>query len=112
MLVNKQLKKLNRKFRKLDLVLSSGSKEEEGCSVAAGRSVLCQHEQVPQLVKKLPAFYGNPKFITTLTTVRHMSVSRARVLQPTHSHPMSSTSILALISHLMIAARNCLQTTH
>ena len=64
MLVNKQLKKLNRKFRKLDLVLSSGSKEEEGCSVAAGRSVLCQHEQVPQLVKKLPAFYGTRRFIT------------------------------------------------
>jgi hypothetical protein len=30
---------------------------------------------VSQLVKKLPAFYGTPRFITAFTRVRHLSLS-------------------------------------
>ena len=30
-----------------------------------------------QLVKKFPAFHGTPRFITALTSVRHMSLSWA-----------------------------------
>jgi hypothetical protein len=30
---------------------------------------------VPQLVKKLPAFYGTRRFITAFTTARHLSLS-------------------------------------
>ena len=29
----------------------------------------------PQLVKKLPAFYGTPKFIAAFTSDRHLSLS-------------------------------------
>jgi hypothetical protein len=29
----------------------------------------------PQLVKKLPIFYGNRRFITAFTTARHQSLS-------------------------------------
>ena len=32
-----------------------------------------------QLVKKFPAFYGNRRFITAHTSVRHLSLSCARV---------------------------------
>jgi hypothetical protein len=48
---------------------------ERDRSLAPWSSVLCQQQQVPQLVKKLPAFYGNRKFITTLTTVHLLSLS-------------------------------------
>jgi hypothetical protein len=30
-----------------------------------------------QLVKKLPKFYGTPKFITTVTSAHHLSLSSA-----------------------------------
>ena len=35
-----------------------------------------------QLVKKFPAFHGTPRFITALTTVRHLSISWASPLYP------------------------------
>jgi hypothetical protein len=35
-----------------------------------------------QLVKKFPAFYRNRRFITAFTTARHLSLSRARSVQP------------------------------
>ena len=34
-----------------------------------------------QLVKKFPAFHGNPNFITALTSVRHLSLSWASPIQ-------------------------------
>ena len=34
-----------------------------------------------QLVKKFPAFHGTPRFITALTSVRHLSLSWARPIQ-------------------------------
>jgi len=36
-----------------------------------------------QLVKKFPAFYGNRRFITTLTSFRHPSLSWASPIQST-----------------------------
>ena len=32
-------------------------------------------KEVLQLVKKFPAFYGTPKFITVLTSARYLSLS-------------------------------------
>jgi hypothetical protein len=32
---------------------------------------------VPHLIKKLPTFYGNPRFITVFNKSRHLSLSRA-----------------------------------
>jgi hypothetical protein len=53
-----------------------------------------------QLVKKFPAFYGTRRFITALTSVRHLSVSWASPFQSIYSHPTSCRSILILSTHL------------
>ena len=49
-----------------------------------------------QLVKKFPAFYGTRRFITALTSVRHLSLSWASPIQSTYPHPTSWRSILIL----------------
>ena len=49
-----------------------------------------------QLVKKYPAFHGNRKFITALTSVSHLSLSWASPIQSTYPHPTSSRSVLIL----------------
>ena len=40
-----------------------------------------------QLVKKLPAFHGTRRFITALTSVRHLSLSWASPIQSIYTHP-------------------------
>ena len=40
-----------------------------------------------QLVKKFPAFHGTRRFITALTSVRHLSLSWASPIQSTCPHP-------------------------
>ena len=40
-----------------------------------------------QLVKKFPAFHGTRRFITALTSVRHLSLSWANTIQSTYPHP-------------------------
>ena len=42
-----------------------------------------------QLVKKFPAFHGTPRFITELTSVRHLSLSWASSIQSIYPHPTS-----------------------
>ena len=53
-----------------------------------------------QLVKKFPAFHGTRRFITALTSVRHLSLSWASPIQSTYPHPTSWRSILTLSTHL------------
>ena len=55
-----------------------------------------------QLVKKFPAFYGTRMFITTLTSVRHPSLSWASPIQSIHPHPTSWRSVLILFTHLRL----------
>ena len=55
-----------------------------------------------QLVKKFPAFHGTRRFITVLTSVRHLSLSRASPIQSTYPHPISLRSTLILSTHLRI----------
>src|SRR5215471_10675213 len=55
-----------------------------------------------QLVKKFPAFYGTRRFITALTSVRHLSLSCASPIQSTYQHPTSWRSILILSTHLRL----------
>ena len=55
-----------------------------------------------QLVKKFPAFYGTRRFITALTSVRHLSLSWASPIQSTYPHPTSWRSILMLSTHLRL----------
>ena len=55
-----------------------------------------------QLVKKFPAFYGTRRFITVLTSVRHLSLSWANPIQSTYPHPTFWRSILILSTHLRL----------
>jgi hypothetical protein len=59
-----------------------------------------------QLVKKFPAFHGIQKFITTLTSVRHLSLSWTSPIQSTCPHPTSWRSILILFTHLRLGLPN------
>ena len=53
-----------------------------------------------QLVKKFPAFYGCRRFITAVTSARHLSLSWASSIQSITPHPTSWRFILILSSHL------------
>ena len=55
-----------------------------------------------QLVKKFPAFHGTRRFITALTTVRHLCLSWASPIHSTYLHPTFWRSILILSTHLRI----------
>ena len=55
-----------------------------------------------QLVKKFPAFNGTRRFITALTSVRHLSLSWASPIQSIYPHPTSWISILILSTHLRL----------
>jgi hypothetical protein len=54
-----------------------------------------------QLVKKFPAFYGTPGFITALTTPKLLSLSSEDQSSPC-PHPTSWKFILILLSHLRL----------
>ena len=55
-----------------------------------------------QLVKKFTAFHGTRRFITALTSVRHLSLSWASPIQSIFPHPTSWISILILSTHLCL----------
>ena len=61
-----------------------------------------------QLVKKFPSFYGTRRFVTALTSVRHLSLSWASPIQFTYPHPTSWRSILILSIHLRLGLPSCL----
>ena len=55
-----------------------------------------------QLVKKFPAFHATRRFITALTSVRHLSLSWASPIQSIYPHPTSWRSIQILSTHLRL----------
>ena len=55
-----------------------------------------------QLIKKIPAFHGTWRFITALTSVRHLSLSWASPIQSIYPNPTSWRSILILSTHLRL----------
>jgi len=55
-----------------------------------------------QLVKKFPAFHGTRRFITALTSVRHLSLSWASPIQSIYPHQTSCRFILILPTHLRL----------
>ena len=65
-------------------------------------TVLLEKLTVSQLVKKFPAFHGTRRFITALTSVRHLSLSWASPIQSIYPHPTSWRSILILSTHLRL----------
>ena len=65
-----------------------------------------------QLVKKFPAFHGTRRFITALTSVRHLSLSWACPIQSTYPHPTSWRFILILSNHLRLGLLSAYSTLH
>ena len=59
-----------------------------------------------QLVKKFPAFHGTRRFITALTSVRHLSLSWARPIQSIYPLPISWRPALILCTHLCLGLPN------
>ena len=59
-----------------------------------------------QLVKKFSAFYGTRRFLTALTSARHLSLSWASPIQSSYPNPTSWRSILILSSHLRLGLPN------
>ena len=55
-----------------------------------------------QLVKKFSAFHGTRRFITALTSIRHLSLSWATSIQSIYPHSTSCRSILILSTHLRL----------
>jgi len=55
-----------------------------------------------QPVKKFLAFHGTRRFITTLTSVSHLSLYCASPIQSIYPHPTSWRSILILSTHLWL----------
>jgi len=54
-------------------------------------------------------FHGTRRFITALTSVRHLSLSWASPIQFTYPHPTSWRSILILSTHLRLGLPSCLR---
>ena len=59
-----------------------------------------------QLVKKFPAIHGTRRFITALTSDRHLSLSWASPIQSIYPHSTSWRSILILSTHLRLGLRS------
>ena len=55
-----------------------------------------------QLVKKFPAFHGTRRFITALTSVRHLSLSWASPIQSIYPHSTPWRSVLILSIHIRL----------
>ena len=68
-------------------------------------SVLLEQLTGLQPVKKFPAFHGTRRFITALTSIRHLSVSWASPIHSTYPHPTSWRSILILSTHLRLGRK-------
>ena len=64
--------------------------------------VLLQKLTGLQLFKKFSAFHGTRRFITALTSVRHLSLSWVSPIQSIYPHPASWRSILILSTHLLL----------
>ena len=73
------------------------------CSLLTPRCrVLLEQLTGLQLVKKFPAFHGTRMFITTLSSVRHLSLSWASPIQSIYPHSISCRSFLILSIHLRL----------
>ena len=72
------------------------------CILTPWCRVLLEKLSCLQLVKKFPAFHGTRRFITALTSVRHLSLSWASPIQSIYPHPTSWRYILILSTHLRL----------
>ena len=56
--------------------------------------------------QEIPRIFGTPRFITVLTSARHLSLSWANSIQSPQAPPTSWISILILSSHLRLGLPN------
>ena len=56
--------------------------------------------------QEIPLIFGTPRFITVLTSARHLSLSWANSIQSSQPPPTSWRSILILSSHLRLGLPN------
>ena len=90
------------------------SLETKDVNIKSGQTYLLTHSLTPrcrvlleqltglQLVKNFPAFHGTRRFITALTSVRHLSLSWANPIQSIYPYPTSWRSFLILSTHLRL----------
>jgi hypothetical protein len=64
------------------------------------KAVLLEKLIITWLLWKFPAFYRTRMFITVLTRACHWSISWARCIQSTPSHPISPRSLIIFFCHL------------
>ena len=64
--------------------------------------VLLEKRTGLQLVKKFSAFHGTRRFITALTSLRHLSPSWVSPIQSIYPHPTSWRSTLIVSTHLRL----------
>ena len=67
------------------------------CSKVLPENLIC-----PQPLEKFPAFCGTRKFITVITTARHLTLPGGKSIQSMPPKPTSRKSILILPSHLRL----------
>ena len=65
-------------------------------------AVLLEQQTGLQMVKKFPPFHGTRRFITALTSVRHLSLSWASLIQSIYPQPTSWRSVPILSTHLRL----------
>jgi len=73
------------------------------CLVTPWCRVLLEKLTGLQLIKKFTAFHGTRRFITALTSVRHLSLSWASSIQSIYAHTTSWRSILILSTLLRLS---------
>jgi len=73
------------------------------CLLTPWSRVLLEKLTGSQLVKKFPTFYGNRRFITTLTSARHLSLSWTISIRYMPTHRTFWRSILILSFHLRLS---------
>lgn len=62
---------------------------------------LCWKDKISHLVYKFPVFYGIRKFITFVTTVRHLPLFGAKFAHSTPSHPIFWSFMLILYNDVV-----------
>ena len=94
---------LHERMKSVDVSLHSVGKITYSMPTQWSR-VLLEKPTCLQLVKKFPAFHGTRRFITTLTSARHLSLSWGSLIQSIPPHPTSWRSILWGKLHYILLA--------
>ena len=92
----------NAKFEIQNMIIVSPSSIRHTYLLTPRCRVLPEQLTGLQLVKKFKKFHGTRRFITALTSVRHLSLSWASPIQSICPHPTSWRSILILSTQLRL----------